>query len=126
MFSKLKEKISALPDRFWDDFFLVVAIFLIALASFGIGRLSVIYGQNEPLRVVYPEENALEQGAAAVSAIGQTSANGQYVASINGTKYYLPNCSGVRRIKEENKIWFSSQEEAKISGFTPAANCPGI
>lgn len=51
---------------------------------------------------------------------------GAYVASRNGSKYHLPWCSGAQRIKEENKIWFDSKEEAERRGFSPAKNCPGI
>ncbi len=26
----------------------------------------------------------------------------------------------------ENKIWFTTKEEAEAAGFTPAANCKGL
>lgn len=42
---------------------------------------------------------------------------GKFVASVNGEKYYFPDCSEVRRIKDENKIWFDSEDEAKESGY---------
>jgi hypothetical protein len=29
-------------------------------------------------------------------------------------------------MKEENKIWFASKEEAKKKGYHPAGNCPGL
>lgn len=45
---------------------------------------------------------------------------GAYVASANGTKYYHPDCAEVRRIKEENRIWFDSAEEAQASGYEPS------
>lgn len=51
---------------------------------------------------------------------------GIYVASKNGTKYHLPSCSGAKRIKEENKIWFNSKQEAVQAGYEPAKNCKGI
>ena len=51
---------------------------------------------------------------------------GKYVASKSGSKYYLPDCSGVKRIKEENKVWFGSVEEAKAEGYEPAKNCKGL
>lgn len=53
-------------------------------------------------------------------------AKGNYVASKNGTKYYLLSCSGVSRIKEGNKIFFQTVEEAKKRGLEPAKNCPGL
>lgn len=49
-----------------------------------------------------------------------------YMASKNGTKYYLPACGTAKRIKEENKVWFATKAEAEAAGFTPAANCPGL
>ncbi len=51
---------------------------------------------------------------------------GKYVASRSGTKYHLPWCSGAKRIKEGNKVWFNSENEARAAGFAPASNCPGI
>jgi hypothetical protein len=123
-FTHLKERVGNLPRAFWDDAFLVGAIFLIALASFGVGRLSVFYGKQEPLKIVYPEGVGKAQGAAAVSATAETAAQeGKYVASLSGTKYHLPGCSGAKNIKPENKIWFATKEEAEIAGFEPAANC---
>lgn len=113
---ELQAKIRAIPGRFWDDAFLVVAIFLIALASFGLGRLSVLYEANEPLRVVQIEEEA--------PAV--TAETGKYVASISGSRYHLPWCPGAQSIKEENKIWFETRDDAEVAGYTPAVNCIGL
>lgn len=78
----------------------------------------------------------IEQANLAVQVMTATGQNqlsleikadgGQLVGSKNGTKYHYPWCSGAERIKEENKIWFQSAEEAKRAGYTPAANCPGL
>lgn len=46
---------------------------------------------------------------------------GSIVASVNGQKYYWPSCKEVSRIKEENRIWFDSEEEAKESGYEPSS-----
>jgi hypothetical protein len=51
---------------------------------------------------------------------------GMYVASKNGTAYHLPTCTGAKQIKEENKIWFASKEDAELAGYKPAKNCKGI
>jgi hypothetical protein len=51
---------------------------------------------------------------------------GKYVASKNGTKYYLASCSGAKRIKDENKIWFASVEDAKASGRSASSACKGL
>ena len=64
--------------------------------------------------------------AAVGEAIGETKSVGMYVASKNGTKYHFPWCSGAKSISEVNKIWFNSVEEARASGYAPAANCKGL
>lgn len=45
---------------------------------------------------------------------------GKFLGSKNGTKYYTPDCSGVKRINPENYIWFSDEEDAQLQGYTPA------
>ncbi len=52
--------------------------------------------------------------------------SGTYLASKNGTKYYLPTCGSAKRIKPENIIWFQTKAEAEGAGYGPAANCPGL
>ena len=52
--------------------------------------------------------------------------SGTYMASKNGTKYYLPTCGSAKRIKPENRIWFATKADAEAAGYGPAANCPGI
>lgn len=51
---------------------------------------------------------------------------GMYVGSKSGSKYHLPSCPGALRILAENKVWFSSKEDALAKGYTPAANCKGL
>jgi len=44
---------------------------------------------------------------------------GMFVASKNSKIYHLSNCNYVKRIKDENKIWFGSAEEARERGYSP-------
>ena len=46
-----------------------------------------------------------------------------YVASKTGKKYYESLCSAVKRIKEKNRVYFASEEEAKASGREKSAQC---
>jgi hypothetical protein len=48
------------------------------------------------------------------------------VGSKNSDKYHFPWCSGAKRIKPENLLFFSSYEEARNAGYTPASNCDGL
>jgi hypothetical protein len=47
----------------------------------------------------------------------------QIVASKNGTRYYLPHCSGINRIKIANRVYFASVSLAEKAGYTKAKNC---
>jgi len=66
------------------------------------------------------------QSAVAPAVEPTVTAGGQYVASKNGTRYYLPWCGGAKQINEENKVWFITKEDAERAGYTPAKNCKGI
>lgn len=114
-----------------NDLILVFGVILISLISFGAGRLTApISVAPEEIVIEKVDPNDANYKASAGQVLGEGESdeklNTGYVASVNGTKYHLPECSGAKRIKEENKIWFSSKEEAERMGYTPAANCPGI
>ena len=120
-------------QQFWndhrDDAILALGVALIAFTAFGLGRATAPRPPKSALTVeelplgtqVHPQGNLSTSLRANAPA-----SSGAFVASKNGTKYYLPTCSGANRIKEENKIWFASIEEARSQGYTPAANCPGL
>ncbi len=44
---------------------------------------------------------------------------GMFVASKNSKVYHSSNCQYVKRIKDENKIWFKSAKEAEKMGYEP-------
>jgi len=62
--------------------------------------------------------------AAVVEQTGNVAGSevkGNYVASVNGEKYYDLSCSEVKRINDANKIFFLSEREALDSGYQPSA-----
>lgn len=123
-----KEKIKPLGEN--GDFLVILVVLLSSLASFGLGRLSVS-SENEAGNtdsVIIQGVNFIESGVEGSSV--QTHQNeqkvsekGEFVASKNGTKYYKEGCDGAKRILEENKIWFQTQEEAELSGYEKSSTC---
>lgn len=89
-------------------------------ASFWLGFLSGLEEVGQRTGDPTPEVS-VETGAPLAA-----TTTGKYVASQNGTKYYLPTCAGAARISEANKIWFASAEDAQSAGYSPAANCKGL
>jgi hypothetical protein len=118
-----------------ERFLMPAIIVLVALSAFGLGRLSAAPERQGTLRVLYPEARAAEplaNTAAVAGAVKDAKApqagqgSGAYVASKNGSKYYLATCSSASRIKQENRVYFASRDEAVAAGYGPAANCPGL
>src|SRR3990167_6805403 len=75
------------------DIFVVLLILLVGFGGFGLGRLSKIEEAKEPITIEEIGQEAV--AVVAQNQIKQTSTEqGKYVASKNGTKYYLPWCGG--------------------------------
>ncbi|MDB5195315.1 MAG: protein of unknown function with transrane region [Parcubacteria group bacterium] len=134
------------------DVLVVGVVVLASTASFGLGILAgrdTAGKGNEKNAGFWVEDVSATTSArlpAAAAAAGQadtsavvppripvvaagtviTPMEGKYVASKTGKKYYLPSCSGAKRIKETNKVWFASVADAQAAGLTPASNCPGL
>lgn len=128
-YGKVKEWIAA--DK--TDLFIAAIIFLVGLASFGLGRLSVLWPKKEPIRIENYELGIMNYGTTTTadnsnpnSKFIAPNSRAKYVASKSGTRYHFPWCPGAQRIKEANKIWFEVKEDAEKAGFKAALNCPGL
>lgn len=128
-------KIKAVGDNLVknNQFFNLALIILVAFSSFGLGRLSYLQENQNSITITNPNLASInssisnqEIGESNLLATQNTPSIGKYVASKNSDLYHAPWCSGALRIKEENKIWFQTKEEAEASGRTPASNCKGI
>ena len=110
--------------------FLTALAVLIALISFGLGRLSGLETVNKNVEIDFPkgQEASAFLGTFATTTpkVAPAKTSGTYVASKGGTKYYLPTCASSKRISAQNKIWFDTKAEAEEAGYTPAANCKGL
>ena len=106
-----------------NDMAIVFIILLVGAISFGLGRISIISDSKVPVTVSLASVNSND---ISTTNPDLTAEEKLYVASKNGTKYHYPWCSGAQRINEENKIWFSTKDEAEKAGYTPAANCKGL
>ena len=135
---KIKNLLRSLNRR--DDIVIVIVIVLVGFGGFGLGRLSKIeegrgpaildYGKSETpntrAKLGTGQANSKLQNSNSQTATVITAKEKLYVASVKGSRYHFPWCSGAGRIKEENKLWFSSKEEAEKAGYTPAKNCKGL
>lgn len=59
--------------------------------------------------------------ASSTQSVG--TAEGEYVASCNSDKFHRAGCASAGKILVENRVWFSSAEEALAAGYTPCGRC---
>lgn len=117
-----------------QDVFVISLIIVVGVTSFGLGRLSLQDETITPSAVITEAfdttdtENTVSGSATTEegSSTIDPSTEKAFVGSKNSDKYHFPWCPGALRIKEENKVWFSSREEAEALGYTPAGNCKGL
>ena len=140
MYNKFK---SIITD---DAYFYSAVIVLVALVCFGLGRWSVgdtLKNSTEKgfqtikMNQVGAVVNSQNKNTATTSSVSevksasnfiplQPSTEKKYVGSKTGTKYHLLTCAGAKTIKDTNKIYFSSKDDAEKQGYKPASNCKGI
>lgn len=120
------------------DVLILAIILLTGTLGFGLGVLAgKDMGKEERKDGFWIEQlpqGVVEGGGGPAAALSAVSKEPEpiaptakvYMASKNGSKYYLPTCGSAKRIKEENKVWFGTKAEAEAAGYEPAANCPGL
>lgn len=138
----MEENASKLEKFLSSRYFVALCVVLVGLIAFILGRISGVQRVREPVRVynslpatinTSPPNPSPKLGerSPTPSEFGEVkgaslNSEEQVVASKNGTKYHYPWCGGAKQIAEKNKIAFNSIEEARASGYLPAANCKGL
>lgn len=126
------ERVRAFIAERRDMFARLAELMLIAAIFFGLGILYAEHmpAKTMPLSIEIPAQ--VKNTASIVSASASTTADiaqkqtassekGAYMASKNGSKYYLVTCKST--IKEANKVYFTTKEDAEKAGFSPSATC---
>ncbi len=98
-----------------SDIILTISIVLISLIVFGTGLLINLSKEKELIIIQNPS-------AKSVSTEAVAGKQGMFVGSLNSNKYHWPDCSFAKRISEENKIWFSSEQEAQDAGYVKCSS----
>lgn len=96
---------------------LMAVVFLVALSSFGLGRLSALEEAKPSVSIRAAPKLQTPRGM----YIG-----GLIVAARSGSAYYYPWCSGAAKIAAANRVWFPSEAAAREAGYAPAKNCKGL
>lgn len=116
------------------DILVVLIVILVGLGSFELGRLSK-ESNSSGIKIEYDNQN-LDQAGNVLSAIESSeslqnnktakdtnSVGGNFFASSRGSKYYSLGCSAGKNIKQENRVYFATSEEAEQAGYTLSSSC---
>lgn len=136
---KIKQFIETDKGR---DVATVFIIVLVSIGSFGLGRLSTNQSSEANISVT---ESSLASVISALADVRDVATEStvqeteeivqktepkkiiktpkNFFASSRGSKYYHLGCSGGKTLKEENKIWFASKEEAETAGYELSTSC---
>lgn len=108
-----------------------ICILLVSVISYNVGKINAL--QKTPIKITSEEvdqANVFKATAKESKVIKTTITKApptdlRVVVSKKSTtkKYHYTWCSGSQRIKEENKLWFNSAQEAEAAGYTLAGNC---
>ena len=114
--------------------FLAACIGLISLISYNFGQINSL--KKTPISVkgsadlkadifdaVNPKLETLNPEQSQNTKSQPQKLDTRVVVSKNSDKYHYSWCSGAKRIKAENQIWFNSAQEAESRGYVLAGNC---
>lgn len=96
----------------------IMSIFGVAFLLVGLIGLSLHVQQQEGIAITHFEAPLFDRDISIATSTAET-----VYASKSGTRYYYSDCSGLNRIKPENRISFASVAMAEKAGYTKAANC---
>lgn len=114
---KIKQTAKNVGEEGVAEWGLVAMVFLVALGSFGLGRLSALEDARPPVSILQAPTETNQRAMAP---------GGLFVAARSGSVYYYPWCTGASKINPANKVWFESEAAAKKAGYAPAKNCKGL
>ena len=127
-------KITDLVKKFQYHIFLGSCIVLISVISYNLGQINSL--KKTPISIKESTNlkadifNATNNLQPTINDAGNPSPKSQpqkldtrVVVSKNSDKYHYSWCSGAKRIKPENQIWFNSAQEAESEGYILAGNC---
>ena len=112
------------------DILIVLIVILVGLGSFELGRLSKD-ANSSGIKLEYPAGiEAQNQAGSAILGLETTNpetnskpSEKAFFASNRGSKYYPAGCAGGKTIKQENRVYFATSEDAERAGYELSSSC---
>lgn len=126
MLSKLLE----LVKKYQIDIVLAVAIILIAITSYNIGKIIAYRSVKIPITITDPQDivrreagQGNNQAANIQSAINPRDLTVVASKKSSSKLYHFTWCPGAKQIAAANKLTFATESAAIAAGYTLAGNC---
>lgn len=112
------------------DILVVMIVILVGLGSFELGRLSkendssgikILPAIGEEYQTKSENQSTVVSKTVFDTILNSTGKT--FFASNRGTKYYSIGCSGGKTIKQENRVYFTTKEEAERAGYELSSSC---
>lgn len=116
--------------QYQKNILLLIGIFVVGVVAFESGLLRGRISQSAPLVISIPaiieptiantttnSNTEIRVGTTSVTTEKQNTTNCPLVGSRNSNLYHLITCAVAKRIKPENKVCFSSKEDAEKRGY---------
>ena len=142
---KTLEKIKSLAQNSRNkDILSILTIIIISLGSFFLGRNSTTNNTTSQVSIIgaggvvnqnnsskYTKTTPYTQNDSSNNMMGDSNTiadtniyvKGNYLASRRGKKYYPIDCPASQNIKESNRIYFKTANEAESKGYTLSTSC---
>jgi len=116
----ITKKIKFYLDKYGDAIFSVFLFLALGLTTFSLGMLY----EREQLQS--NREISIQKATEADllwEEYQSQQRQGDYFGSRNGTKIYTEGCSAGSRIKDENKVFFETIQQAESLGYSLSSSC---
>ena len=134
MIAKIGDWVNPVAGRLKDhsrDFYIAACLLLVGWSAYNVGQLR---GQEAGLSVPAAATTATPTPVFRAQAVPPSTAGAGDNAdktdprvvvskSSSSRKYHYTWCSGAKKIKEVNRVWFATAREAEAAGYTLAGNC---
>ncbi|TSD01797.1 MAG: Uncharacterized protein Athens071425_317 [Parcubacteria group bacterium Athens0714_25] len=133
---KWKKRIKEIFSKYESKIVIFLGMILVAVIAFEMGILQGQKWQQSPMIVEVPavavasgqSDSEINDGAKEIENNNQQDAGNEnlekclFVASKNSDKYHpATNCHWADQIKKENKVCFSSEQEAENKGYVKSS-----
>lgn len=104
-----------------DRIILAIGFVLVAILSFGAGKLSEVHRGETP--IIFQNAPECGKSSAGLSASpNPDKPQGQIIGNKNSLIYHVPGGAFYDKVSQANRVYFDSEEAAQKAGYHKAKN----